>query len=322
MNSYEWLSVSLAGAALLVGGADVLATIFQGEIHGGMHNLRGRALWFLLVERRRFRASCTVALCGMLWFLIVWIHSYIPLTNIGIHAQTRRENASSNGRSVANTLTIHGVRFVRIPAGDAGLGCVLDDDECTRTELPLHGVHIAKSFWMASTETTNGAYQSCVNAHACVALGEALVSQDNGVSRLPVTWIDAGQAREFCRWLGGDLPTESEWEYAARGGLQNSRYPWGDRISSTNARFRTARPEGAAPVGSFPPNGYGLHDMSGNVAEWCVGPMASDGKPFIIVKGGSYKTASDRLRVSARSISDIDSVSEAIGFRCVVNKRD
>ena len=127
-----------------------------------------------------------------------------------------------------------------------------------------------------------------------------------------VSWYDAA---EFCRWMGGRLPTEAEWEYAARAGGKDIKYPWGNEFDGTKLNFADrssglswAKKEWddgykyTSPVGSFPPNELGLYDMAGNVHEWCSdwydkeyykhspvdnprGPSSGDRK---VLRGGSY----------------------------------
>ena len=88
-------------------------------------------------------------------------------------------------------------------------------------------------------------------------------------------YVDWYQAVEYAKWAEKQLPTEAEWEYAARGGLVRKQYPWGDEISHDNANYagiggKDIWDENTAPVGSFAPNGYGLYDMAGNAHEWCL----------------------------------------------------
>jgi formylglycine-generating enzyme len=151
-----------------------------------------------------------------------------------------------------------------------------------------------------------------------------------------VTWNDAVA---FCRWLTKvtgaphELPTENQWEAAARGGLVAQPYPWGaqapDGGGVFRANFRTSLPGAAgflftAPVGSFPANGYGLFDMAGNVSEWCQDPYVPlpTGGPFKpgvlrLLKGGSWIAGPRDLRPAARQSAPPQYADGYIGFRVV-----
>lgn len=183
---------------------------------------------------------------------------------------------------------------------------------------------------------------------ACWRRPEGTGSDGRGREDHPVVHVSWRDALAFCRWAGRRLPTEAQWEYAARGGLQGRRYPWGDDLTPGGehvcnvwqGRFPARNDQadgyaGTAPADAFPANGFGLHNACGNVWEWCAdrfsahhpaglqhdptGPERGDRR---VIRGGSYlchESYCFRFRVAARSANHPDATAGHMGFRCAAD---
>jgi sulfatase modifying factor 1 len=214
------------------------------------------------------------------------------------------------------------------------MGCVPRDGACEADERPRHGVTIWRAFQLMTTEVTVGQFR----ASSVARPGQPNWNKGDRQPVVNVTWDDA---RAFCTWAKGRLPTEAEWEYAARGGRSGTIYPWGNEASHEFANYGTdlccgglaqGRDawEHTSPVGSFAANGYGLYDMAGNVWEWVAdrydatyyaGSPARDppGPPsgsYRVVRGGSWFCYPTLLRVSTRYwiVPGLRLIN--LGFRC------
>lgn len=232
-------------------------------------------------------------------------------------------------------------KMVLIPAGSFEMGS--NDGELN--EKPIHTVAL-DVFYMDANEVTVGQFKQFVeesgysydfNQADESGRTVAKYSPSDNHPMIKVTWYDA---MAYAKWAGKRLPTEAEWEYAARGGLKGKRYPWGDHadVARDNANYNGVgnkdKWDRCSPVGSFESNGYGLYDMAGNVYEWCAdwyrenyysssttknplslwGPNSSGS---LVMRGGHWGETINYLRVAARAFSP--SRGTRTGFRCVAD---
>lgn len=214
-----------------------------------------------------------------------------------------------------------GLSYVWIAPGTFTMGCSAADGECKDDEKPSHPVAIEKGFWLGQTEVTNAAYRMFAAKH-----GLERPPGDGALPIADVTWADA---KQYCSAVGGRLPTEAEWEYAARAG---SPQPYAGVISEI-AWY--AHNSGGAPhaVGTKQPNAFGLYDMLGNVSEWVLDryynqydldaeatgprveqPLASNASA--VARGGYWESAAASIRVSHRFARETDSADGSVGIRC------
>ena len=243
--------------------------------------------------------------------------------------------------------------MVLIPAGEFQMGS--DDIKANEDEKPVHTVYV-DAFYMDTHEVTNAAYKAFVDANpqwqkgniqAKFHDGDYLSDWDGnnypaGKADYPVTWVSWYAAMAYAAWAEKRLPTEAEWEYAARGGLKGKKYPWGDTISPQNANYYPHVRETTA-VGQYAANNYGLFDMAGNVWEWCLDEWVFDfyanspyrnplsGAPTIrsiqenftsveslrVLRSGSWHSKAHAARVASRDPSKPSITNIGLGFRCV-----
>jgi serine/threonine-protein kinase len=217
--------------------------------------------------------------------------------------------------------TVDGALYHFVPAGPFTMGSTLGPDES-----PPHVVEL-DAFWIMETEVTNALYARCVEVDACTPPHNSQW-QDAALADHPVTHVDWSQATAYAEWAGGRLPTEAEWEKAARGDDERM-FPWpGDASDNEHLNFNAQAP---VAVGSFPAGAspYGLLDMAGNVEEWVLdwysptyyseAPAANPTGPndglFRVVRGGSFTSNRGMVRTTARGRAVPDSTFASVGFR-------
>ena len=219
-----------------------------------------------------------------------------------------------------------GQTYVWIPPGEFTMGCSEGDSECGDDEKPTRPVSIDKGFWLGQTEVTRAAYGKFAAQHG----GEA----HEGDGNLPATEVTRAEAKTYCAAVGGRLPTEAEWEYAARGGKPHAYYGVVPEI----AWFAGNSGDAPHPVGKKRPNAYGLYDMLGNVREWVfdryynkydvASPATGEGveeplapNAWTVARGGFFESEPAAIRVSHRSALMTDSADPTVGWRCASDHR-
>lgn len=205
--------------------------------------------------------------------------------------------------------------MVIVAAGDFSMGCnpALRPELCEPDEMPYRSVAV-RAFAIDRTEVTQSAYARCVGARRCSAPSEEF--DPTSKPNLPVTFVTWEQADEYCRWNGRRLPTESEWEKAARGG-DGRLYPWGNETPScARTHFLECgdrpRAVGELPAGASP---FGALDMAGNVMEWTADRYEATSELFHVQRGGSFLGDPQTLRVSNR-VKGFPVPLSNVGFRC------
>jgi formylglycine-generating enzyme required for sulfatase activity len=241
--------------------------------------------------------------------------------------------------------------MTQIPAGCFDMGDHFS--EGFYDELPVHEVCIS-AFEMDVHEVTNAEYARGVDEGVCTSpihwssASRATYYGDPAYDNYPVIHVNWYDATDYCAWAGKRLPTEAEWEYAARGGLSGKRYPWGDTIDCDDACYGRGDTSFACwnhchnsicdndthPAGNYAANGYGLHDMGGNVSEWvhdwysatyyqyCVDHAIVEDPPgpasgtYRVLRGGSWYDGPVGPRGAPRPVAPPEGSHALSGFRC------
>ena len=211
-----------------------------------------------------------------------------------------------------------GLTYVLIPAGTFQMGCSPGDAECKPDEQPAHSVTISRDFWIGETPVTQAAYQNVMKANPSMHKGD----------QLPVTFIRWAEADAYCKAVEMRLPTEAEYEYAARGGTTTPRY---GEINDTAWYFANSGGLQAKEVRQKQPNKYGLYDMLGNVWVWmsdwyapytadkAVDPKGTPQGKERAERGGSWFTGPRTVRASSRDFHVPEYRYTDVGVRCAGN---
>jgi iron(II)-dependent oxidoreductase len=217
---------------------------------------------------------------------------------------------------------------VLIPGGEFLMGSGTEGDHS-----PAHKVRI-DSFYIDKFEVTNAQYlKFCKDTDRKMPAFWGMEEFRSGPEfpDHPVMGVSYYDAKAYSEWCGRRLPTEAEWEYAARGGLEGVDFPDGDTLDSSRVNHSRSGMGGPVPVGSFPANGFGLHDMAGNVCEWVSdhyggdyysespgeNPKGPDEGKFRVIRGGGWHSGPSCNRVYFRNGLRGSWVDFNVGFRCV-----
>ncbi len=249
--------------------------------------------------------------------------------------------------------------MVLVPAGEFDMGS--NDEEGNNDEQPVHRVYV-DAFYIDETEVTNTQFKvfllenpqwqkGHINAKFAEFDGGSYLrlwngnNYPDGKGNHPVVYVSWYAAMAYAEWAGKRLPTEAEWEYAARGGLERKKYPNGNTIASGEANYDD-NVDNTTPVAKYPKNGYGLYDMAGNVWEWCLDeydaefyftfsrngvarhPLSgansvewlmnnwTNVKSSRVLRGGSWSVTANDVRVAKREVDSPTSTVDTVGFRC------
>ncbi len=222
-----------------------------------------------------------------------------------------------------------GLDYVFIPPGTFLMGAVPGDATADTDEKPQHPVTLSKGFWISRTETTVGAYKKFCKETSKAMPPAVEANPEWQFDLMPMLNLTWDEARAFCAWAGGRLPTEAEWEYAARAGSKTVYY-WGDAMDADHAWYSEDAHLQPHPVGQKLPNAFGVYDILGNGWEWCAdwfdpnyyarSPIENPAGPpsgeFRVLRGGSFRFNPAWLRISYRMYRQPGFRNPGYGCRC------
>ncbi len=238
---------------------------------------------------------------------------------------------SAFGLGSTKVRELDGKKMVYVPEGSFEMGNTTGTDE----EKPVRQVYL-DAYWIDKFEVTNAQYEKCVNEGACskpTSTGSNTRDSyygDPTYANYPVIYVDWNQAQDYCQWVGGELPTEAQWEKAARG-TDGREYPWGNDTPNSSLANYDQNEGDTTAVGSYPKSAspYGALDMAGNVWEWVRdwygvydpnetdNPKGLSNGNYRVLRGGSWYNYTRYIRTAYRSLNDPTYADDDIGFRCI-----
>ena len=259
----------------------------------------------------------------LLLSLVAAVVAWHIVTPSPISAQQAKANAKTEGNTGGKTKINpkDGSTYIWIPPGSFQMGCLSDQAGCSGDEKPAHSVTITKGFWIGQTLVTQATYKKVMTANPNIYRADQISEpvEMAGLNpsifkgdQLPVEDMTWNDARAYCEGVGMRLPTEAEWEYAARGGTATPTYARLDQIAWYQGNSNGSTHD----VAQKQPNAYGLYDMVGDVWEWTsdwygrydVEPVTDPKGPvhgtYRVLRGGSWYTGSDPSELTPTSTID------------------
>ncbi len=256
-----------------------------------------------------WREPRTIAAAAAIVAVVTWLVFWNGRVGSGpaLEPQPEEDSPTPSGPQV-KTNPRDGQEYVWIPPGQFNMGCSESDPQCEDDEKPVRVVNFMTGFWLARTEVIA-----------------------DPAERLPASAVTRAEAKAYCARVGGRLPSEAEWEYAARGGTATRHY----NTLSEIAWYADNSDERPQPVATKAPNAFGLYDMLGNVSEWVldryynayddsIDPLVVEeplaGNALAVVRGGSWISDPAGVRASRRLAMEPDAAEPHIGFRCAIDE--
>jgi formylglycine-generating enzyme required for sulfatase activity len=269
----------------------------------------------------------------------------IPPTVTASPTETPRLPTNTPQSTAASALSVgatqvspkDGMVQMYVPAGEFLMGSMDPDSNASSDEKPQHTVYL-DAFWIDQTEVTNAQYAKCVQAGQCLAPIQASSDTRNSYygnaqyANYPVVYVSWDDAKNYCAWAGRRLPTEADWEKAARG-TDGRFFPWGNQAPNTtlvnfNENVGDTTEVGKYPAGASP---YGALDMAGNVSQWVSdwygenyyqnsperNPTGPGSGSYRVLRGGGFYASASDSRSSLRNNVPPGSMGFNIGFRCL-----
>jgi formylglycine-generating enzyme required for sulfatase activity len=268
-------------------------------------------------------AGCALIATSVIGYFSGW---FTPITTPSSTPTQPLPTLASYDPVISKVSSTDGATMVYVPEGEFLMGS--QQGVGNPSEYPQHSVYLS-GFWIDQTEVTNAMYEKCVEQGGCSEPGEPDLLI---LGEYPAVNVTYDQAFEYCQWAGKGLPTEAQWEKAARG-TDARQYPWGNEFDCAKGNFDVPGCDihtSTAPVGSFSAGAspYGVLDMAGNVWEWVADwydsystemtsdPAGPESGEKVIFRGGSWKSSGDNARTAVRTAVFLGHNDNTIGFRC------